>query len=453
MAGRKREPAFRMFASEYNVSNLETKGEEEYSPSYLITPMGAQVNRVYFVGVLTEKENIGSEAEPLWRARVKDPTGTFYLSAGSYQPEASQAIRELDPPSLVAVVGKIRTFQTDEGGFYVSVRPERVTPVSKEQRDYWILQSAEQTKARLEQYKKAVELEELTEESLVEKGGIDPHEARGIVEAISHYGVVDIQNYKEAISEGLAFILGDKEVLSVSELSQEDILDRPDEQGLGEAEPAAEGGEEEGKDIDFEVVNVGDDGESQAVDDSSDSDEGEEERLTGDSDEDARAGGEEDAPVDDEEEPAEEEEGETAEEDPVAEEEETPEEEEVAEKAPEEEEEESAEEEEEEVEEEVKAEDVEAAEEPAAEEESKEEEPSEAESETASDDDVGLEQRICEAIKELSSGPRGADYHEVQEKLEGEGVGKTAFEEAVNLLLDKGIIYEPSVNRINVVNY
>jgi hypothetical protein len=32
-------------------------------------------------------------------------------------------------------------------------------------------------------------------------------------------------------------------------------------------------------------------------------------------------------------------------------------------------------------------------------------------------------------------------------------VGKTQFEEAVNLLLDKGIIYEPSVNRINVVNY
>ena len=65
----------------------------------------------------------------------------------------------------------------------------------------------------------------------------------------------------------------------------------------------------------------------------------------------------------------------------------------------------------------------------------------------------GLEQRICEAIKQLSAGPRGASYHEVQELLEGEGVTKTQFEESVNLLLDKGIIYEPSVNRINVVNY
>jgi RPA family protein len=443
MAGRKREPAFRMFASEYNVSNLETKGEEEYSPSYLITPMGAQVNRVYFVGVLTEKENIGSEAEPLWRARVKDPTGTFYLSAGSYQPEASLAIRELDPPSLVAVVGKIRTFQTDEGGFYVSVRPERVTPVSKEQRDYWILQSAEQTKARLEQYKKAVELEELTEESLVEKGGMDPHEARGIVEAISHYGVVDIQNYKEAISEGLSFILGDKETLSMSELSQEDILDRPDEPGLGDAE--SEEGEEEGNDIDFEVVNVGEgeEVEGEAEEEAEETEETPEDSTDG---EEERAGDSADSAGED---PAEEVAEETTEEESV-EEEEKQEPEEVAEDTPEEV---TAEESEPEAEEEVKAEDIETAEEPAVEEESKEEESTEAEAETTSDDDVGLEQRICEAIKELSSGPRGADYHEVQEKLEGEGVGKTAFEEAVNLLLDKGIIYEPSVNRINVVNY
>ncbi|MBM4237797.1 MAG: hypothetical protein FJ151_04860, partial [Euryarchaeota archaeon] len=126
-----REVAWRVFAAEYNSSNLEVKGQEERAPSYVITPLGAMVNRLFVVGVVTDMENTGTDEEPLWRGRVTDPTGTFYVSAGQYQPEAAMAMSRIQPPAFLAVVGKSRTYSPEEGTLYVSVRPERLTVVDE----------------------------------------------------------------------------------------------------------------------------------------------------------------------------------------------------------------------------------------------------------------------------------------------------------------------------------
>ena len=48
-----REPAWRVFAAEYNAASLELKGEEQKTPSFIITPLGGKINRIYFTGVLT----------------------------------------------------------------------------------------------------------------------------------------------------------------------------------------------------------------------------------------------------------------------------------------------------------------------------------------------------------------------------------------------------------------
>ena len=88
-----REVAWRVFAGEYSSSNFEIKGEGERAPSYIVTPIGAMINRVFLVGVLTDLDNIGTGEEPLWRARLSDPTGTFYVSSGQYQPEATATLR------------------------------------------------------------------------------------------------------------------------------------------------------------------------------------------------------------------------------------------------------------------------------------------------------------------------------------------------------------------------
>jgi RPA family protein len=99
-----REVAWRVFSGEYNASDLEHSTGEERSASYVVTPLGAKVNRLFLVGVLTDLENVGTDTEPLWRARISDPTGVFYVSAGQYQPEAAKALSRMKAPSFVAII-------------------------------------------------------------------------------------------------------------------------------------------------------------------------------------------------------------------------------------------------------------------------------------------------------------------------------------------------------------
>ena len=82
---RKREVAWRVFAREFNSASAELPGDDQYAPTYIVTPLGAMINRIFLTGVLTECENVGTEPEPLWRGRVSDPTGVFYISAGQGQ--------------------------------------------------------------------------------------------------------------------------------------------------------------------------------------------------------------------------------------------------------------------------------------------------------------------------------------------------------------------------------
>ncbi len=144
-----REVARRVFAQELRDSNLSFKdGNDQYSPQYLITPTGARCNRVFIVGTLTEKENIGQEAE-YWRARIIDPTGTFYIFAGQYQPEALQTLVQTNAPEFVAVVGKTSSFTSNEGNTLISIRPESIQVVDAATRENWVLDTARLTLERL----------------------------------------------------------------------------------------------------------------------------------------------------------------------------------------------------------------------------------------------------------------------------------------------------------------
>ncbi|HRU80610.1 MAG TPA: nucleic acid-binding protein [Methanolinea sp.] len=148
--GFEREPARRVFAGELRESRIHFKeGQDEKSPSFVLLPTGARCNRVFFVGTLTEKKKQG-EQNLFYRARVVDPTGTFFVMAGSYQPDAMQQIARIEPPSFVAVVGKPNVYQTPDGAVLISVRCESITPVDKETRDQWVLDCAAATLDRLE---------------------------------------------------------------------------------------------------------------------------------------------------------------------------------------------------------------------------------------------------------------------------------------------------------------
>lgn len=214
-----REVAWRIFAAEYNASDLEDKNyeENEKTPNYVITPLGAKVNRLFLVGTVTEIENYGSDNEPFWRARISDPTGVFYISAGQYQPEASKALAVLRPkvfedlPPIVAVIGKARVYSPEEGRVYVSVMPESIKEVNKKIRNYWILDTCKHMKHRIEAMSEAQKMDPPNVEELISLG-FERKLSEGMVLATKHYGVIDIERYQNTLLDLLANLASEKEI-------------------------------------------------------------------------------------------------------------------------------------------------------------------------------------------------------------------------------------------------
>ncbi len=148
-----REPARRVFASELRECRYQFKdGEDEKSPTFVLLPTGERCNRIFIVGTLTEKTRQGDQ-NIFYRGRVVDPTGTFFIMAGSYQPEAMQQLAKIETPAFVAVIGKPSLYRKDEASApMVSVRVESINIVDKETRDLWVLDTAERTLDRIEAF-------------------------------------------------------------------------------------------------------------------------------------------------------------------------------------------------------------------------------------------------------------------------------------------------------------
>jgi RPA family protein len=199
--GIQREVAHRAFALEFNGSRHEIKGQGEKDPSFIVTPLGAKVNRVHVVGVCTDVEPVGESGE-VWRARISDPSGVFHVYAGNYQPEAALAISQLagKTPAFVAVTGKARTYEPEGGTILVSIRPESVAVVDEATRDQWLLGTARRTKERLDAVAAVRADPQASLEALVSRGIAKPV-AEGALLSQQHYGLADTERYAHAIKQ------------------------------------------------------------------------------------------------------------------------------------------------------------------------------------------------------------------------------------------------------------
>jgi len=151
-----REVARRVFAGEFNDATYTFKeSDDDRAPVYVLLPTGERANRVFIVGTLTETEDVGEDSE-YWQGRIVDPNGdTYFAYAGQYQPDAASMLRELEPPAYVSIVGKPRTYETDDGEVNVSIRPESITPVDETTRNRWVVETAERTLERVQHYGEA----------------------------------------------------------------------------------------------------------------------------------------------------------------------------------------------------------------------------------------------------------------------------------------------------------
>lgn len=205
----RREVAKRIFAKEYNDSSITFKGDDRYSPLYLLTPTGLKCNRIFVVGILLEKDDVGGEGE-FWRIRVSDHTGAFVGYVGRYQPEALQSLASIEPPQYVAVSGKVNVYE-GENRVLVSIRPEEISVSDARTREIWTLETARYTLDRIEA------LEKLSTE-----------EAKLAMEKYSP----DPQIYRDMVKEALRALMGD--MSPSDEEKKEEPEEEMEEELLGE---------------------------------------------------------------------------------------------------------------------------------------------------------------------------------------------------------------------------
>ena len=222
-----REVAWRVFAWEFNRSNLHISEGDERAPNYIITPTGVKCNRLFIVGVVTEVENIGKD-NTLWRGRVADPTGVFTVYAGQYQPESAIFLSELNIPAYVAVVGKARKFEPEDGNVYTSVRPKEINNADEKLRDRWVLDTAERTLERIRYIEDALDSgksgNDLKEYLLGKR--INAVLADGAVKAVEHYKNLDktMAELKNAVIRAIEMVASDRNQQSMGTQKEPQII-------------------------------------------------------------------------------------------------------------------------------------------------------------------------------------------------------------------------------------
>ena len=209
MAGFSREVARRIFAEELKSSNYsfrEGEDQHQYAPQYLLTPTGAKCNRVFIVGTLTEKDDIGGDTE-YWRGRVVDPTGSILIYAGQYQPEAAQILANMEAPAYVAVVGKPNLYQTEDGNIIISLRAESIQQVDKATRDQWIMDTARRTLERLQALLDVKPISVGIDFDTADKVSYSPP-IQDAQRAMEHYHT-DIEHYRQMVISALSSLRAD----------------------------------------------------------------------------------------------------------------------------------------------------------------------------------------------------------------------------------------------------
>lgn len=242
-----RETAWRMFSSEFNNATLDMSSGEERAPGYVVTPLGAKVNRLFIVGVVTDTENIGTGESPMIRARVADPAGSYYLSAGQFQPDAMGVLKELKPPEFVAVIGKGKVYAPDDTVRLLSVRPETVSRCDAALRDYWVYETCVSTLDRIEMMREVMKMDPPSAQEIGKLGYSKPL-SEGALAAANHYKGTDLGSYEGLVIEAL------REILSagnggIKEIDFEESVVSPDakEVEVGEKEEAVVSEDEEEK--------------------------------------------------------------------------------------------------------------------------------------------------------------------------------------------------------------
>ena len=242
-----RQSAVRLFAQEYRDASLIEEGSGEYDPSFVITKIGAKINRVLVCGVIDRMERREGDSGPNYSGHVRDPTGSYLFSVASFQPELHPDFEELmarfesGDRFLLALVGKARWFETEDGGMFTSLRAEEFTVIDRECYTNWLVETAEATLRRIDAHSTSLETD-LTPVAL-EAGGVPRDLVDGLILARGHYGDFDPEGYRVGVLQALSMATGRTSLMEAPPQPAAATLEETVSQAPESSEPAAEPGD------------------------------------------------------------------------------------------------------------------------------------------------------------------------------------------------------------------
>ena len=201
----RREPGVLVLAKELSGAIEKHVEDREYSPTYLISEIGAKLSRVLIGGVLDQLENRGTDDDPFYTARVIDPNGDFYyLQAGQYNPEGAAALSKLEAGVPILCVGKVRArTPEDSERTYVSVQPESIRAVSMDEVSHWAVKACDKLNNRINA-NKAFD----NDQDALKKANLTRREMDGLELSKEFYPTIAVENYQALLYDCLTRLAG-----------------------------------------------------------------------------------------------------------------------------------------------------------------------------------------------------------------------------------------------------
>ncbi len=223
MSGRRmRQPAIRLFAKEYEQSDLIEQGSGEFDPSFVITKLGAKVNRMLVAGLLERMERRDTDNGANYRGSLRDPTGLHMFNVGSFQPELHTEMEELlalhdkGDPILLLAIGKSNSYTRDDGGVFTSIRLEEFTQIDGEGYARWLVDTSDATLRRIEFVQRSRDLDPSSED--FKKVGIPADLTDGLIKGRGHYLEVDTDDFMLGVLQALDRASGNMTTLTTESI-------------------------------------------------------------------------------------------------------------------------------------------------------------------------------------------------------------------------------------------
>jgi len=213
----RRQPAIRLLAQEFAESALSEKGPGEYDPAFVITKLGARVNRLLVAGLLESLEPRETSSGTMWQGQLKDASGTHYFSVGHFDNDTVQAqvetlasLHESGDPLLLLMVAKGRCYTTEEGAVYTSMRPEEIAIIDRQRYATWLVQASQETMKRVADHDAAAAL--APSRQAYAEAGIPAHSIEGLLKSREFYGDTDTEVHRLMVMRALDIAEGKREV-------------------------------------------------------------------------------------------------------------------------------------------------------------------------------------------------------------------------------------------------